>query len=286
MNKMIKAVLPFFLILCFCSAVFAYAFRGGEALLTDETGNPVPPEASSIYEPTDWDLNISEEGGAVLTEEVLKEAGFVTGGVFVLSGRYDETIVVDAGDEITHLILDNADVRTNEGPAIFVRSAAKLVITAKEGTENVLADCAYYAHKERDAAVFSYADLTVNGSGRLSITGFLKDAVYTAGVFKVFDTELGLKAKKNALHADDGMLLKPSSMTAEAEKDGLKTGIHKREDKGNICILGGEVRIVSGNTAIRSGRDLYVSSCHLNLSAVVSDIETTGSRFIEEGCLW
>lgn len=286
MQQKDKILLPVFWVILLVMTVivgFAQGKKAGETVLFDTQARAA--DLTGLYEPGETDLNDSEEGAIPLSDEELASSGALSEGTYILSGDYNNTIEIDAHDRIVRLILDNADVRTNEGPAIFVRSAAKLVITAKEGTQNVLADCAFYTEKNVNAAVFSYSDVTVNGTGELQITGFLKDAVNTRGVFKGLDAVLRIKAKRNAINADDGMLLKLSEMTAEAEKDGLKTGIHKRISKGNIYILGGLNRIIAGNTAIISGRDLFASSCSLSINAVVNGIETAGGSYIDEGVL-
>ncbi|MCR4656872.1 MAG: carbohydrate-binding domain-containing protein [Lachnospiraceae bacterium] len=286
MQQKNKIIFPVFWVILLVMTVivgFAQGKKAEETVLINTQAQAA--DLMGLYEPGETDLNDSEEGAVTLSEEDLLSGGALSEGAYILSGDYHNTIEVDAGDRIVHLILDNADIRTNEGPAVLVRSAAKLVITAKEGTQNVLADCAFYTEKNVNAAVFSYSDVTINGTGELQITGFLKDAVNTKGVFKGLDTILRIKAKRNAINADDGMLLKLSGMTAEAEKDGLKTGIHKRISKGNIYILSGENRIIAGNTAILSGRDLFASSCSLSINAVVNGIETGGGSYIDEGVL-
>ncbi len=281
----IKKILPFFAILLL-AAVFSIYVSGKEKDIEEK--QPIETSLSEIvpYDPvTENDLDTSEDGALPVSPQELKSMGPLKGGAYILSGEYDATVEIDAQDEIVKLILDNADIRTYDGPAVLVRSAAKVIITSKEGTDNTLADCAYYSLKEAYASVFSYADLTFNGSGRLTVSGFLKDAVYTSGSLKVIDTEFKVKAKRCALDSDDGMLLMPAAMTAEAEKTGLKSGIHKKIPKGSIYILGGNNTIVAGNTAVYSGRDLYIASCKVSINAVVSDIQTQGEQYIEEGCL-
>ncbi len=287
MMDQIRKILPFFLGLLLLTVPVMYALGQQKSAET-----PALPETDqgimlfeAYYEPTEEDTDTDESDAVLLTEEMLEEEGELSEGTYLLKGTYHKTIVIDAHDKITHLILDQADIRTNDGPGLFVRSAAKVVITVKEGTENAISDCAYYSDKTIPAAIFSYADLSLNGTGSLTVTGFMKDAIYTGGVFKAFDGTLRLKAKRNALHADDGMLLRLSSLSAEAERDGLKTGVHRRTGKGVIFIAGGENKIIAGNTAILSGKDLYVTTCRLSLNAVVSDTEIAGVKYIEEGCL-
>ncbi len=280
----IKSISLFFIILL-AAAVLGSYFAGRAGKEEVSAKSPADAGVISVYSPvTDNDMIVSKEGAIPISEELL-DKGPLTGGAYIISGDYGRTVVIDAHDEIVHLILDGANIRTNDGPAILARSAAKVIITAKEGTENNLADCAYYSERNIYAAVFSYADVTINGKGILNISGFSKDAIHTQGFFKVLDTDIRLKAKRTALNADDGMLLSASFMSTEAEKTGLKSGIHNKVDKGSIYISGGDNTIIAGNTGIYSGRDLYVSGCTLSINAVVSDIVTEGEQYIEDGCL-
>ncbi len=278
--KEIKKVLPFFIIL------LAVAFAGIYWMAKAETAKTEEPELIEDIRDipvtcpvTDNDLKVSEDSAVRISDEEAGGMGVLAGGAYVLTGQINKTVEIDAHDEIVHLILDNADIRTYDGPAIHVRSAAKVIITAFDGTDNTLADCAYHSEKDTYAAIYSGADVTLNGTGKLTITGFSKDAVYTAGFFKVLNTDLRLKSKRYAINADDGMLLMPSVMIAEAEKTGLKSGIHNKTEKGTIYILGGDNTVIAGNTAIMSGRDLYVGECNLSLNAVVADVYTEGKQY-------
>lgn len=278
--KEIRKVLPFFIILVIAALTGIYTTGKAETEGTTEKKAVTGVEDIPVICPvTGNDLKISGDGGVIISEDGSGNTGILPGGTYILTGRISNTVEIDAHDEIVYLILDNADIRTNDGPAIHVRSAAKVVITAREGTDNALADCAYHSETDTDAAVYSHSDVTLNGTGRLTISGFSKDAVYTAGFLKVLDTDLRVKAKRYAINADDGMLLMPSVMIAEAEKTGLKSGLHNKTEKGTVYILGGDNMIIAGNTAISSGRDLYVGDCNLTLNAVVADIYTEGQQY-------
>ncbi len=285
MSKIIK-ILPFFLILLAVACMGVFFVSKAETEINKEpeliTGRDDVPV---LYPVTENDLDISEDGAVPVTDENASGMGALTDGTYILTGQINKSIEIDAHDETVHLILDNADIRTYDGPAIHVRSAAKVVITAKEGTDNTLADCAYRSEKETVGAIYSRSDITVNGTGKLTVSGYLKDAVCTSGFFKVLDTELHLKAKRCAINADDGMLLEPSVMIAESEKTGLKTGVHNKTEKGTVYILGGNNTVIAGNTAVSSGRDLYVCDCTLTINAVVAGIYTEGRQYIMDGCL-
>ena len=100
-------------------------------------------------------------------------------GTYILSGEYKGMIVVEAGEEDkVQLVLENATITNENGPAIYVRSADKVFLTAAEGTVNTISDGSDYTLTDGDAtldaAVFSRDDLTINGAGSLTINGNYK----------------------------------------------------------------------------------------------------------------
>ena len=110
--------------------------------------------------------NISGKG-AILNGGTLTITGE---GVYVLNGDFVMQIAVNAGDKAkVQIVLNGADIASPTGPAILVESADKVFITAAEGTQNRLADTAERSDVTLDAAVFSRADLCLNGTGALTV---------------------------------------------------------------------------------------------------------------------
>lgn len=225
-------------------------------------------------EPEYIDLNQSDE-------EVL----IGNGGEYVLTGEGNQTVTIDAHDELVHLILNNASIATAVGPAINVESAGKVVITLPEGTMNTLFDAAYYKNEDLDASIMANCDLTVNGPGTLYVCGYYKDAIHTKDVFKVLGSTLQLKAKRYGIRANDGMVIEPEYLLIESEKNGCQTTNANKEGKGIIDIRGGEISIVSGQYALSAVADIYIREGAVYLNSVVGDIYTEGRQYIAEGVL-
>lgn len=285
MKRTVLTILPAFAILSVIAVLSFAAYRSPEpdagSLAT--VNNADMPDIGKLlpgYALTDDDLLAS-----IPSAKRYDGTGVIEGGDHILSGDYRNTVVIDAGDRVVHLILDNANVLSGDGPAINVRSAAKVVITAADGTDNTIADCAYHSDPELTSAIQSNSDITINGTGTVKVTGFYKDAIATDRVFRAVDTTLRIKAKRDAISADDGMVINCALLVAQAERNDLKTDSHKRAVKGNIYILGGDNDLIAGNTGISGGSDLYVSGCKISFGCVVADIKTKGEQYIGEGCL-
>ena len=108
----------------------------------------------------------------------------IEAGIYILSGSYEnQMLTVQAGDEDkVQIVLNNAQIAECRQPRHpLVRSADKVFLTAAAGSGNSISDGSGYTLNEGDtavdAAVFSKADLTVNGSASLSITDNTKHAV-------------------------------------------------------------------------------------------------------------
>ena len=120
--------------------------------LTEEDLRTEPTAEYKVY-----DLS-SLSGDLVITE----------GGDYLLRGNLQGKILVDAGEHLVHLFLDGVNIEVEEGNALLVQGASKVVLTLMDGTENRLADAPYYrTNEEYDACIYSFPDLTVNGTGSL-----------------------------------------------------------------------------------------------------------------------
>ena len=93
------------------------------ALLSDADISVSDRDASGEYDASKA-VSLSPSDDLTITEA----------GVYILSGVYKNAmIVIDAGEEDkVQLVLDNAELSNENGPAVYVRSADKVFITAAE----------------------------------------------------------------------------------------------------------------------------------------------------------
>lgn len=221
-------------------------------------------------------IEMSEIEGNLVIEE---------GGEYVLSGTTHRTIKIDAHDEIVHLFFNNLTVETADGPAIEAVSGGKVIITLMEDSASALFDAAYYSNEDVTGAISSVCDLTINGSGSLYACGYYKEAIYTKDVFKMLGGTVQLKAKRNGIRGNDGILLSPENLLIESEKNGCQTSNANKEGKGVIDIQGGEISVVAGEYGLSAVSDIYIRDGQVYLNSVIADIYTEGQQYIAEGTL-
>lgn len=206
---------------------------------------------------------------------VLDPAGDLTiraAGVYLLSGSYTKTVVVDAGEEDkVQLVLQNADLAVEDGPAIYVKSADKVFLTAAAGTVNTVSDGESYTFTDSDtsvdAAVFSKEDLTVNGTGTLTITGNQKHAVVSKDDLTVTASDLTVIAAKAGLNGKDSVTLSGATVSIRAGSDGIRSDNDTDAAKGTVQAANSVITIEAGNDGIQAETAFAAADCEITVTS-------------------
>lgn len=193
-------------------------------------------------------------------------------GVYILSGTLDDgSVIVDAGkkDKI-QIVLSGASITSADDAAICVKEADKVFLTLAEGTENHLANGGSFPEADNsiDAALFSQQDLTINGSGNLTVTSpaghgisCKDDLAITGGSYSIHSAGHGIDANdsvrigggtitvdagKDGIHAENTgdatlgfVYIENAALELEAEGDGISAGAWLQTVSGSMTILAG-----------------------------------------------
>lgn len=192
---------------------------------------------------------------------------------YVVSGELtDGMLIVNAPDTAKlQIVLSGANIASKTSAALYILEADKVFLTLADGTANTLINGGTFTaidDNNIDAALFSKQDLTLNGSGSLTVTspaghGIVckDDLVITNGTYTVNSSSHGLDANdsvrianatlnidagKDAIHAennDDASLgfiyIASGTIKAEAEGDGIAAGAYMQIADGTIELLVG-----------------------------------------------
>lgn len=206
-------------------------------------------------------------------------------GDYRLSGTMNGTIHIMAEEQVVHLFLSGVNVKSVTAPAIHVESAGKLIITAEAGSVNTFADGSKYINEDCDACIFSMSDITFNGSGVITVSGYCKDAIHSKDYLKITGVKLFARAKDDGLHGNDGILIDGADVSVEAEKNGIRTTKSGKILKGNIEITDSKISVIAGEHALNASRSIYMASSSAFLKGVMSNSKAGKEIYIEEGCL-
>ncbi len=183
-------------------------------------------------------------------------------GTYVLTGSLNGSVIVNADKAAkVQLVLDNAAITSADFAAIYVVQADKVFVTLAEGTENALESQGEYTQIDDnnvDAAVFSKADLTLNGSGKLTVTAAAGHGIVTKDDLAITGGTYTVTSASHALCGKDSIRISSGSFTLDAGKDGLHSENDEDASKGFVYIMGGTFDITAQGDGISAGAYLQI----------------------------
>ncbi|CAG7647180.1 hypothetical protein PAESOLCIP111_05331 [Paenibacillus solanacearum] len=211
-------------------------------------------------------IALSGSGASVEGAGAQADGGVVTitaAGTYVAAGTLTGgQIVVDAPkDADVHLVLNGAEITNPGGPAIYVKQADKTIVTLQDGTDNAVSDGTAYKDTSEDAAVaamFSKGDLTINGSGKLTVQGQTNDGIVSKDDLKIMGGTIAVQAADDGMIGRDLFAVKDGSITIQAGGDGVKTTNDTDAEKGYVAIQGGTFDITSASDGVQSASTILI----------------------------
>ncbi len=192
-------------------------------------------------------------------------------GTYVISGTLnDGQILVDAGDsDKVHIIFNGITISCSQNAPVYIKNADKVFITLKEGTKNTLTDGAEYVQTDDnnvDGAIFSKADLTINGEGALNVTGNYKHGIASKDDLVITGGILNITAVKDALNGKDCVKIKDGTLNLTASGDGIQSKNDDDATKGYVYIAGGDITVLESDEGIE-GTVILIEDGTVNITA-------------------
>ena len=225
-------------------------------------------------------ITLSGKTAACNSSNVQIEDGVVTikaAGVYVLSGTFtDGTIVVDAGDDDkVQLVLDGVSIMAVDYAAIYAKNADKVFVTLAEGAGNSLTVSGDYVQTDDnnvDAVIFAKCDLTLNGTGSLTVKDNMghgivskDDLVVTGGTYTIYSQD-------HCLNGKDSVRIADGTFNLSCDEDGIHAGNDDQQD-GYVYIEGGDINISVGDDALHAEGLLIITGGDIDVSKSCEGVE-------------
>jgi hypothetical protein len=271
--------LSLFLTACGVGAADTDAAVREENIGTQNVGATTNIDTSDLFSDRDLEADYDESAGAVIsldgnTASCDSNAVSISGnavtitdeGTYVLTGALKNgMIIVDAEKtDKVQLVLAGVDIHSDTSAALYVRQADKVFITLAYGSINTLSSGEVYTAIDEnniDAVIFSKDDLTLNGSGSLTIVS----------------------------PAGHGVVSKDDLVITDGTYD-ITTAGHGLSGKDSLCIADGSFDIVSGKDAIHAENEddttlgyLYIADGTFTLTADWDGVSASGDMLIMNG---
>ena len=188
---------------------------------------------------------------------------------YVISGNLNGMVVVDAPDTAKlQLVLNGVDITSETSAALYILEADKVFVTLADGTANTLANGGSFVaidDNNIDGALFSRQDLTLNGSGSLTVTspaghGIVckDDLVITGGTYVV-------NSASHGLDANDSVRIDGAALTIDAGKDAIHCENSDDTAKGFIYISGGTINAEAEGDGIAASAYIQIEGGTIDL---------------------
>ena len=214
-------------------------------------------------------------------EGVVTSPGFVnitSAGTFIIQGSLDGQVYIEATkDDYIHLILDDVSIFSDNGPAIYGVTADKITITVVGN--NTLADSNNYTFvndddDEPDACLFIDSDLSINGSGSLTVTGNFKDAIRCKKDLRLIDATINVPSSVNkGIKAKNSLCIKDANIDVTSVDSAIKVTRDDDAEKGYIVIDSGNIKVSTEKDGIHAETHLTINDGYIDVQNSKEGIE-------------
>ena len=225
-------------------------------------------ESEAVY------VTLSDDGITGETDGVVIDGQTVTiteEGTYIFSGTLSEgQIVVDADDAKVQIVLDNVDITCASSAAVYVKSAEKVFVTLAEGSQNTLRNTDEYVaidDNNIDAVIFSKSDLTLNGTGSLTIVSAEGHGIVSKDDLKITGGTYDITAAGHALSGKDSVRMADGTFVLTAGKDGIHSENEDNEEKGYIYIADGDFTITSDGDGMDASNIVQIEDGTFDITA-------------------
>ncbi len=200
------------------------------------------------------------------TVQITEEATYVISGTLT-----DGMLVVNAPETAKlQLVFDGVSITSSNCAALYILEADKVFITLAEGSQNSLVNGGSFTvldGENIDAVLYSKQDLTINGSGSLSVSSPAGHGIVAKDDLVITGGSIAVEAANHALDANDSVRLTNASLTAAAGKDGIHCENKEDATLGFVYVASGSLNIQAEGDGISAGYYLYITGGSFDILA-------------------
>ena len=188
---------------------------------------------------------------------------------YVISGSLNGMLVVDAPDTAKlQLVLNGVDITSETSAALYILKADKVFVTLSSGTENTLANGGSFVaidDNKIDGALFSKQDLTLNGSGSLTVTSPAGHGIVCKDDLVITEGTYTVNSASHGMDANDSVRIANGALTIDAGKDAIHCENSDDAAKGFIYISGGTIKAEAEGDSIAANAYMQITGGTIDL---------------------
>ena len=225
-------------------------------------------DLSGAYEVSDCEkITLSDAGSSSYAKGVSIDGSTITitkEGDYILNGSLrDGMIIVDVDKtEKVQLVLNGVDICSASSAAIYIKQADKVFITLADDTKNLLSNGGEFVpidDNNIDAVIFSKEDLTLNGTGNLTITSPVGHGVVSKDDLVVTGGNYNITASSHGFAGKDSVAVAGGNFDIQAGKDGIHSANDDDTEKGWVYIENGTFALNVESDGISAVNEIFIA---------------------------
>jgi len=288
MKKLIAILILFLLCLCGCNGVDVLDTPEGEG-----DGDVTAPEVSLDFAQNEAEMFTERDKqtdfAAADCVQILLQGDHATASsdsvriegsvvqitaeaTYLITGTLTNgQIIVNAPDTAKpRLILGGVSIHSESSAPLYILGADKVFVTLAPQTENTLsAGESFVAIDENnvDGALFSKQDLTINGTGKLTISSPAGHGIVCKDDLVLTGGECRVTAAAHAVDANDSIRISGVTLQATAGKDGLHAENSEDTAKGFIYLASGSLQLDVDGDGVDASAFLQIEGGEMSVVA-------------------
>lgn len=208
------------------------------------------------------------------------------GGSYFISGKSENgQLIVDAKDQEVQLLFDDLDLTCADSSPVYILNAEKVTVTLNEATVNTLTDSdTYTSSDEPSATLFSKADLTINGTGKLIVNANYNDAIQSKDTLLIESGDFIIHSVDDGIIGKDSLTIQTGNFDMTTKGDAFKTTNESDATLGNMTIQNGTYRLQTQGDGFQSVNQLRIEDGQFTMDTS-SSRQDSSTKGIKAGTL-
>lgn len=254
----------------------------GEATIIDTEDVFSKRDFSGEYEEDECDqITLSDSGFSTDSKGVAVDANVITiqkEGTYIIEGSMqDGMIIVDVDKaEKVQLVLNGVDLKSAASAPIYVRNADKVFITLADGTTNTLTNGGSFEtidDNNIDAVIFSKDDLTLNGTGSLTISSPAGHGIVSKNDLVITNGTYDITAASHGLSGKDSVAIADGSFVITSGKDAIHSADDEDDTAGWVYIEDGTFDFAAEGDGIEALNEINIAGGNLKVTKSEEGLE-------------
>ena len=251
----------------------------------NEVNLPTQVDSGDLFSDRDYEVGFDESESAIIalngdSAECNSNAVQINGstitiideGTYILSGTLNDGMIIVNSEKTdkTQLVLDGVTIHSETSAPIYILQSDKVFITLAPDSVNTLSNGgAFTAIDENniDGVIFSKEDVTLNGSGMLTITSPAGHGIVSKDSLTITSGSYDISSASHALAGKDDVSIANAAFTITSGKDGIHGENADDTAKGFVYIESGTFEISAEGDGISASAYMQIQGGNFNINS-------------------